>query len=79
MRCAAMCDVGAMRARRCGSGARLTAGVEAARHRLTCPPPDARRCHAQYGSYPLKGKYCHEAALRIVLSCMESHANRHKR
>ena len=37
------------------------------------------KCHANYGSYPLKAKYCHEAALRIVLSCMESHANRHKR
>ena len=36
-------------------------------------------CHAKYGSYPLKAKYCHEAALRIVLACMESHANRHRR
>ena len=25
------------------------------------------------------GKYCHEAALRIVLGCMEGHANRHRR
>ena len=37
------------------------------------------KCHANYGAYPLKAKYCHEAALRIVLSCIESHANRHKR
>ena len=37
------------------------------------------KCHANYGSYPLKAKYCHEAALRIVLSCMEGHANRHRR
>lgn len=37
------------------------------------------KCHANYGSYPLKAKYCHEAALRIVLSCMEGHANRHKK
>ena len=36
-------------------------------------------CYAKYGSYCLKGKYCHEAALRIVLSCMEGHANRHRR
>lgn len=36
-------------------------------------------CHAKYGSYPLKAKYCHEAALRIVLACMEGHANRHRR
>ena len=37
------------------------------------------KCHSTYGTYPLKGKYCHEQALRIVLACMESHANRHKR
>ena len=28
---------------------------------------------------PPKAKYCHEAALRIVLSCIEGHANRHRR
>ena len=36
-------------------------------------------CHAKYGSYPLKAKSCHEGALRIVLACMEAHANRHRR
>ncbi|CAM8957830.1 unnamed protein product [Rhodiola kirilowii] len=36
-------------------------------------------CYSKYGSYPLKGKYCHEMALRILLNCIESHANRHKR
>ncbi|CAL9197885.1 unnamed protein product [Musa hybrid cultivar] len=36
-------------------------------------------CHSKYGSYPLKGKYCHEMALRILLACIESHANRYKR
>ncbi|CAA7399353.1 unnamed protein product [Spirodela intermedia] len=36
-------------------------------------------CYAKYGSYPLKGKYCHEMALRILLACIESHANRYKR
>lgn len=25
----------------------------------------------RYGSYPLRGKYCHEMALRIVLACIE--------
>ena len=35
--------------------------------------------YAKYGSFPLKGKFCHEQALRIVLSCIESHANRYKR
>lgn len=25
----------------------------------------------RYGSYPLKGKYCHEMALRILLACIE--------
>ena len=37
------------------------------------------KCYAQYGAYPLKGKHCHEQALRIVLACMEAHANRHRR
>lgn len=36
-------------------------------------------CYSKYGSYPLKGKYCHELALRILLACIESHANRYKR
>nr|GLL39138.1 probable tRNA (guanine(26)-N(2))-dimethyltransferase 1 [Ipomoea trifida] len=36
-------------------------------------------CYSKYGSYPLKGKYCHEMALRMLLSCIESHANRYKR
>ncbi|KAF6140078.1 hypothetical protein GIB67_001819 [Kingdonia uniflora] len=36
-------------------------------------------CYAKYGSYPLRGKYCHEMALRILLACIESHANRYKR
>lgn len=25
----------------------------------------------RYGSYPLRGKYCHEMALRILLACIE--------
>jgi tRNA (guanine26-N2/guanine27-N2)-dimethyltransferase len=36
-------------------------------------------CHAKYGSTSLRGKHCHEFALRIVLSCIETHANRYKR
>ncbi|XP_020597224.1 probable tRNA (guanine(26)-N(2))-dimethyltransferase 2 [Phalaenopsis equestris] len=36
-------------------------------------------CYSKYGSYPLKGKYCHELALRILLASIESHANRYKR
>ncbi|XVE78574.1 hypothetical protein DITRI_Ditri13aG0156800 [Diplodiscus trichospermus] len=35
-------------------------------------------CYSKYGSYPLRGKYCHEMALRILLACIESHANRYK-
>nr|GEY46045.1 probable tRNA (guanine(26)-N(2))-dimethyltransferase 1 [Tanacetum cinerariifolium] len=30
-------------------------------------------------SYPLRGKYCHEMARRIILACVESLANRYKR
>ncbi|KAG6408154.1 hypothetical protein SASPL_131157 [Salvia splendens] len=36
-------------------------------------------CYSKYGAYPLKGKYHHEMALRILLACIESHANRYKR
>ncbi|XP_057769846.1 tRNA (guanine(26)-N(2))-dimethyltransferase 2-like isoform X2 [Salvia miltiorrhiza] len=36
-------------------------------------------CYTKYGAYALKGKYCHEMALRILLACIESHANRYKR
>ncbi|XP_020092470.1 probable tRNA (guanine(26)-N(2))-dimethyltransferase 1 isoform X2 [Ananas comosus] len=36
-------------------------------------------CYSKYGSYPVKGKYCHEMALRILLASIESHANRYKR
>ncbi|GAB4826487.1 hypothetical protein Ancab_033382 [Ancistrocladus abbreviatus] len=36
-------------------------------------------CYSKYGSYPLRAKYCHEMALRILLACIESHANRYKR
>ncbi|PPR94717.1 hypothetical protein GOBAR_AA25954 [Gossypium barbadense] len=28
-------------------------------------------CYSKYGSYPLRGKYCHEMALRILLACIE--------
>ncbi|XP_028390956.1 tRNA (guanine(26)-N(2))-dimethyltransferase-like [Dendronephthya gigantea] len=36
-------------------------------------------CYAKYGSMSLKGKFCHEMALRILLSCIDSHANHYKR
>ncbi|XP_063223376.1 tRNA (guanine(26)-N(2))-dimethyltransferase isoform X2 [Bacillus rossius redtenbacheri] len=36
-------------------------------------------CHAKYGAISLKSKACHEMALRIVLQCIESHANRYGR
>ncbi|KAL5705982.1 methylamine--glutamate N-methyltransferase [Ranunculus cassubicifolius] len=40
---------------------------------------NAEVCYSKYGSYPLRGKYCHEMALRILLASIESHANRYKR
>ena len=36
-------------------------------------------CFTKYGSVSLRGKNCHEMALRIVLQCIESHANRYGR
>eukprot|EP00899_Mesostigma_viride_P004345 jgi/Mesvir1/13911/Mv16034-RA.2 len=40
---------------------------------------NAESCYGKYGSYPLRAKYCHEMALRILLASIESHANRYKR
>jgi tRNA (guanine26-N2/guanine27-N2)-dimethyltransferase len=36
-------------------------------------------CYVKYGSVPLKTKCCHEMALRILLRCLESTANRYGR
>ena len=36
-------------------------------------------CFAKYGAMSLKGKFCHEMALRIVLQAIEAHANRYSR
>jgi len=36
-------------------------------------------CHTKYGAVSLKTKSCHEFALRILLKCIESHANRYGR
>ncbi|XP_074308351.1 tRNA (guanine(26)-N(2))-dimethyltransferase 2-like [Silene latifolia] len=40
---------------------------------------NAEVCYSKYGSIPLRSKYCHEMALRILLASIESHANRYKR
>eukprot|EP00955_Chlamydomonas_euryale_P058761 357202-Chlamydomonas_euryale.AAC.23 len=40
---------------------------------------NATACHSNYGSYPVHRTYCHEMAVRILLACIESHANRHRR
>ncbi|EDW04217.1 probable tRNA (guanine(26)-N(2))-dimethyltransferase [Drosophila grimshawi] len=34
-------------------------------------------CYVKYGSVPLRMKCCHEMALRILLNCIATHANRH--
>ncbi|EDO48806.1 predicted protein [Nematostella vectensis] len=36
-------------------------------------------CYGKYGGMSLKAKFCHEMALRLLLSSIESHANRYKR
>ncbi|KOB74411.1 tRNA (Guanine-N2-)-methyltransferase [Operophtera brumata] len=36
-------------------------------------------CYAKYGAVSLKTKACHEMALRILLQCIESNANRYGR
>ncbi|XP_026333429.1 probable tRNA (guanine(26)-N(2))-dimethyltransferase [Hyposmocoma kahamanoa] len=40
-------------------------------------PPET--CYYKYGAVSLKTKSCHEMALRILLQCIESHANRYSR
>ncbi|XP_052805195.1 tRNA (guanine(26)-N(2))-dimethyltransferase-like isoform X1 [Mya arenaria] len=37
------------------------------------------KCFTMYGSLPLRSKFCHEMAMRIILRCLESHAARHSR
>ncbi|CAD6207217.1 unnamed protein product [Miscanthus lutarioriparius] len=32
-------------------------------------------CYSKYGSFPTKGKYCHEMALRILLASIEVHSS----
>lgn len=39
----------------------------------------AAACLAKYGSMPVKGRYCHEMALRILLCSIDTHANRYGR
>ncbi|XP_074027535.1 tRNA (guanine(26)-N(2))-dimethyltransferase isoform X2 [Leptinotarsa decemlineata] len=36
-------------------------------------------CYSKYGAVSLRMKCCHEMALRILLQCIESHANRYGR
>ncbi|AQK68044.1 putative tRNA (guanine(26)-N(2))-dimethyltransferase 2 [Zea mays] len=36
---------------------------------------NAEVCFSKYGSYPLRGKHCHEMALRILLACIEDKEN----
>lgn len=36
-------------------------------------------CYVKYGAVSLRIKCCHEMALRILLQCIESHANRYGR
>lgn len=36
-------------------------------------------CYSKYGAVSLRIKSCHEMALRILLQCIEAHANRYGR
>ena len=36
-------------------------------------------CHSKYGSIPVKAKHYNEQALRIVLACIETNANKHRK
>ncbi|XP_064293293.1 tRNA (guanine(26)-N(2))-dimethyltransferase isoform X1 [Phalacrocorax carbo] len=39
----------------------------------------AETCYSKYGAVSLKGKFCHEMALRIILHSLDSCANRYQR
>jgi len=39
----------------------------------------SEKCYSAYGAISLKSKNCHEMAIRIVLQCIEAHANRYGR
>ncbi|KAJ4461659.1 putative tRNA methyltransferase 1 L homeolog [Paratrimastix pyriformis] len=36
-------------------------------------------CWTKYGTVPVKARFCHEMALRILLGCISTHAGRHSR
>lgn len=36
-------------------------------------------CHSKYGSIPVKARHYNEQALRIVLACIETNANKHRK
>lgn len=36
-------------------------------------------CYSKYGAMSLRTKFCHEMGIRIILQCIESHANRYSR
>lgn len=40
---------------------------------------NSETCYSKYGCMPLKGAWCADQAVRIVLACAERMANRHKR
>ena len=52
---------------------------------VTCTDTDVlcgvhpEACHHKYGAITVKGKYCHELAVRVLLGCIERHANRHSK
>ncbi|XP_005098109.1 tRNA (guanine(26)-N(2))-dimethyltransferase [Aplysia californica] len=37
------------------------------------------KCSANYGALSLRSKFCHEMGVRIILQCLDSHANRYSR
>jgi tRNA G26 N,N-dimethylase Trm1 len=48
--------------------------IEITLTKLYAPPLQV--CWTKYGSYPIHRPYCHESAVRILLACIEQHANR---
>ena len=38
-----------------------------------------QQCYPKYGSMPIKSNFCHEFAVRMVLGCIDRHANTHGR
>ncbi|KAH3833055.1 tRNA (guanine(26)-N(2))-dimethyltransferase-like isoform X2 [Dreissena polymorpha] len=46
---------------------------------VLCGANVPEKCFTMYGSMPVKSRFCHEMALRVILRCLEAHASKYSR